>query len=50
MNHQDLINTCIFERYQGLLFFYLSGPKHRPTNDNLVKHLYNKRVITPFQG
>ena len=26
MNHQDLINTCIFEQIQGLLFSDLSGP------------------------
>ena len=26
MNHQDFINTCIFEQYQGLLFSDLSGP------------------------
>ena len=24
MNHQDFINTCIFEEYQGLLFSDLS--------------------------
>ena len=26
MNHQDLINTCVFEQIQGLLFSDLSGP------------------------
>ena len=26
MNHQDLINTCVFEQFQGLLFSDLSGP------------------------
>ena len=26
MNHQDLINTCVFELFQGLLFSDLSGP------------------------
>ena len=26
MNHQDLINTCVFELIQGLLFSDLSGP------------------------
>ena len=26
MNDQDLINTCIFEQIQGLLFSDLSGP------------------------
>ena len=26
MNHQDLINTCIFEQIHGLLFSDLSGP------------------------
>ena len=26
MNHQDLINTCISELFQGLLFSDLSGP------------------------
>ena len=26
MNHQDLINTCIFEQIQVLLFSDLSGP------------------------
>ena len=26
MNHKDLINTCIFEQIQGLLFSDLSGP------------------------
>ena len=26
MNHQELINTCIFEQIQGLLFSDLSGP------------------------
>ena len=26
MDHQDLINTCVFEQFQGLLFSDLSGP------------------------
>ena len=26
MNHQDLINTCVFEQFEGLLFSDLSGP------------------------
>ena len=26
MSHQYLINTCIFEQFQGLLFSDLSGP------------------------
>ena len=26
MNHQVLINTCVFEQIQGLLFSDLSGP------------------------
>ena len=26
MHHQDLINTCVFEKLQGLLFSDLSGP------------------------
>ena len=26
MNPQDLKNTCVFERFQGLLFSDLSGP------------------------
>ena len=26
MNRQDLINTCVFEQFQGLLFSDLSGP------------------------
>ena len=26
MNHKDLINTCVFELIQGLLFSDLSGP------------------------
>ena len=26
MNHQDLINTCVLEQIQGLLFSDLSGP------------------------
>ena len=26
MNHQDLINTCVFEQIQGLLFSDLRGP------------------------
>ena len=26
MKHQDLINTCVFEEIQGLLFSDLSGP------------------------
>ena len=26
MNHQDLINTCVFEQIQVLLFSDLSGP------------------------
>ena len=26
MNHQDLINTCAFEQFEGLLFSDLSGP------------------------
>ena len=26
MNHQDLINTCVFKQIQGLLFSDLSGP------------------------
>ena len=26
MKHQDLINTCVFEQIQGLLFSDLSGP------------------------
>ena len=30
MNHQDLINTCIFEQIQGLLFSDLSGPLTGP--------------------
>ena len=26
MNHKDLINTCVFEQFEGLLFSDLSGP------------------------
>ena len=26
MNHQDLINTCVFEQFQVLFFSDLSGP------------------------
>ena len=26
MNHKDLINTCVFEQIQELLFSDLSGP------------------------
>ena len=26
MKHQDLIDTCVFEQIQGLLFSDLSGP------------------------
>ena len=26
MDRQDLINTCVFEQFQGLLFSDLSGP------------------------
>ena len=33
MNHQDLINTCIFEQIQGLLFSDLSGPLKVTGND-----------------
>ena len=29
MSHQDLINTCVFEQIQGLLFSDLSGPLKR---------------------
>ena len=37
MNHQDLINTCIFEQIQGLLFSDLSGPLrvYRPSWRNV---------------
>ena len=36
MNHQDLINTCIFEQIQGLLFSDLSGPLNLA--DNVSQH------------
>ena len=31
MDRQDLINTCVIEQFQGLLFSDLSGPL---TNEN----------------
>ena len=37
MNHQDLINTCVFEQFQVLLFSDLSGPLRKPV---LILH-YN---------
>ena len=36
MNHQDLINTCIFEQIQGLLFSDLSGPLRDILNHNFL--------------
>ena len=37
MKHQDLINTCVFEQIQGLLFSDLSGPLMKPNKATLVK-------------
>ena len=36
MKHQDLINTCVFEEIQGLLFSDLSGPLTPSMNPNLT--------------
>ena len=33
MDHQDLIKTCVFEHFQGLLFSDLSGPLRVPMPD-----------------
>ena len=43
MNHQDLINTCVFEQFQWLLFSDLSGPLKQisdftPKLISMVKH------------
>ena len=34
MNHKDLINTCVFEQFEGLLFSDLSGPLININNHN----------------
>ena len=34
MNHQELINTCVFEQNQGLLFSDLSGPLNFTAGQN----------------
>ena len=40
MNHQDLINTCIFEQIQGLLFSDLSG--------HLIKRIFSCKTFRNF--
>ena len=51
MNHQDLINTCVFERFQGLLFSDLSGPLSEiqaPTRQAQLVNLNSSPVF--YQG
>ena len=38
MNHQDLINTCVFEQIQGLLFSDLSGPLNSSIYSVVLNH------------
>ena len=57
MNHQDLINTCVFEQIQGLLFSDLSGPLTKyetynydcafETRPKMYKDSHEKNRITP---
>ena len=46
MNHQDLINTCVFELIQGLLFSDLSGPLILTNKRTLLKVTVNFQYIT----
>ena len=45
MNHQDFINTCIFEQYQVLLFSDLSGP----LNNSCINIILLILSLRPFQ-
>ena len=48
MNHQDLINTCVFEQIQGLLFSDLSGPlKDRFSLQSVVKYFTRNQFHCP---
>ena len=46
MNHQDLINTCVFEQFEGLLFSDLSGPLSTWTNGGFVEMLNLMRFFS----
>ena len=45
MNDQDLINTCVFEQIQGLLFTDLSGPLKIWNNRRKMSFFYSSLKI-----
>ena len=46
MNHQDLINSCIFEPFQVLLFSDLSGPLINDDAQDVVRRWFEARQGT----
>ena len=48
MDRQDLINTCVFEQFQGLLFSDLSGPLTCSFKNPMDVHLHLKVLHLGF--